>query len=1094
MRRSSFFSLALGVATAGLAFWGGLAGSAAQTPEPSPAEASPQPTVTLSIPLLNPQAIPAVVASPAVPGAPPAKVVMPTFTVGGPDNAVVVVHADLPFLRHLLLQTTDLQQASLPFHAAPAATAGIKIAAYRMLRDAGDGLPQAGTDYDPQPVGEWTSDGKGGLAASDTAPAALAQLLQKWLSGDAEDHGMLLAAAPGSAPISLSADRGADGLPLSLTFVHYPPAQIFDYPLKPTPGVYAHIRDGKLYYGDQRLRLWGATRHDSPNLAIPARLRMIGFNALRVWSHASFWNDAAMKTGQPVGSKPGDGSLIDQYDRFYAELKKQGIFVWVNGLGDHLPTTDNLKALLQDDSFIAGGDDWPQWKDAVHALSAKPKYKRPGMMFLPLLYFDERTQKVFKANASAFLNHVNPYTGKRYAEDEAAAVWQVQNENGFAMKVLQGELDDWPPYFREELRTRWMAWLKARYHDDAGLKQAWSTLGADESLDHGVVHLGPTLHERDHFPKARGDDYVHFIIDLVVTFNHDIHEFCRAQAPEGVGVNVAPFVFDSQYLPSVPWLASQALSGDTVSVSNYQFALTSSLTAPPGFYTFDNHTVQNHAMLIYETNSGNTNPYRAEYPLRIAALASRQDWDAVFFHYFHAPNERTDEETPPESYLAGKMEYISRADYFSGTHYALDPAMDAAIAIAGRIFLGYAVPPAKTPAICRLADDAVYSYDYFNGVNLQADTFARGSRIAFTGEPTGGMQIDHPPLDPQPDPVTYDPAQGRLIIDAPLAKAYVGRTGGTYQFGDGIEVGHFNRPFVSFAMVSADGKPLVGPDAAQRIYLAAVDNAGNTGFDMDMSIARAGGGFVPPTSQPAAIRSYGRAPVIADAVAYDLWFPTTLTSLFQGYDFALRKAEERSGTDGNQFQQEGRQYLFMGVLSISARGAAADVPKSEAMPAAPTEAASGSAPASPSAALAEVWNPLPGIKWSDDYAAAHQELRDGAIVRSSIGSPEQPATPNSPILLYDAQPIFNAPANIEIDFQNGGMSQIVATFSQPPSITEAVAAYEKQFGPAVQKTLTTNAFETSTIHWVVPQKGADLDIVLTESQGSMSIAYSPHPK
>ncbi|MCE0496492.1 MAG: beta-galactosidase [Methylacidiphilales bacterium] len=911
--------------------------------------------------------------------------------------------------------------------------------------------------------------------------------------------GRLLAAEGGAQlpELSLLPDSGGDSSPTTDS-IKQPEADIFDYPVKPTDGVYAQVKNGKLYYGDQRLRLWGLNRNDSPNLDMVDRLWKVGFNAIRLWGPKGFWNDASIKTGIPSQSVMGDHSLMDQYDRFFAELKKRGFFIWVaGGLGGSYPMNDNLKALMQDDSFIAGGDDWPQWKAGINALLAK--HKRPGAICGPLLYFDDRTQKVFKANATAFLNHVNPYTGKRYAEEEAVAVWEVQNENGFVVKALQNELDNWPDFFRAELRAKWNAWLKARYQDDAGLKQAWGALGNDESLDHGIVHLGPTLHERNNFPKARGDDYVHFIVDLVVTFNRDFHEFCRAQAPAGVGVNVEPFVFDTQYVSSIPWLAANALSGDTVSVSHYQWALTSTLSGPPSMYVAENHTVKGKAMLIYETNSGNTNPFRGEFPLRMAALAGRQDWDGVFFHFYHAANEHNADPTPEEMYLAGSLQYITKGDYWTGTHFAFDPIMGSTIAIAGRIFLEGAIPPAKSPAVYRLADDAIFSYEHFNGIDQRDDTFTRGSLIDFTGEPTGGVQVDRPAGggDDSDRTVTYDPDRQRMIIDTPLAHAYVGQTGGRYQFHDGILVGDFNQPFISFAMVSADGQPLAGSDPSKKIFIAAVNNAHNTGFDMDMSIARASGGFVPPLEQVPAIRSYGTAPILVDPVQYNLWFPTNLTYLLGGYDFALRQVLEQNGTDKNELSWDGSKVLFMNVLNVTSHGGMAAVPKPEE-PALPVETATASgAQASgtgSASALADVWNPLPGVKWSDDYATTHQILRDGNFVKTSISEMEQSPNPNSSIVVYEAEVILNAPANIEIDFQNAQMNKIVVAFTQPPVLSEAVAAYEKQFGVPVKKTIAPNASETSLVTWQVQQKAANLEITLTETQGTMEITYIVTPK
>ncbi len=66
----------------------------------------------------------------------------------------------------------------------------------------------------------------------------------------------------------------------------------------------------------------------------------------------------------------------------------------------------------------------------------------------------------------------------------------------------------------------------------------------------------------------------------------------------------------------------------------YYWDLKSTLDKPPSSYLIDSFTVENKPIVLYETNIGRPNPYRAEYPLKLAALASYQNWDGVFWHYW----------------------------------------------------------------------------------------------------------------------------------------------------------------------------------------------------------------------------------------------------------------------------------------------------------------------------------------------------------------------------------------------------------------------------------------------------------------------------
>ncbi len=69
------------------------------------------------------------------------------------------------------------------------------------------------------------------------------------------------------------------------------------------------------------------------------------------------------------------------------------------------------------------------------------------------------------------------------------------------------------------------------------------------------------------------------------------------------------------------------------------------------------------------------------------------------------------------------------------------------------------------------------------------------------------------------------------------------------------------------------------------------------------------------------------------------------------------------------------------------------------------------------------------------------------------------------------------------------MSRIVATFTRPPSMKEVVAAYEKQFGPALEKVFKGQE-EQSIARWTVkePPVGT-LEIKVTEAQGTQVITY-----
>jgi len=93
------------------------------------------------------------------------------------------------------------------------------------------------------------------------------------------------------------------------------------------------------------------------------------------------------------------------------------------------------------------------------------------------------------------LNHVNPHTGLRYANDPALAFIELQNEDNIFWGAMENTLEQTPTY-RAMLTQKFSAWLKAKYETEAALKAAWQEKGLvkDESLAAGTIYPHPNHH------------------------------------------------------------------------------------------------------------------------------------------------------------------------------------------------------------------------------------------------------------------------------------------------------------------------------------------------------------------------------------------------------------------------------------------------------------------------------------------------------------------------------------------------------------------------------------------------------------------------
>ena len=837
-------------------------------------------------------------------------------------------------------------------------------------------------------------------------PDGVAPALRRWLEAGGEPVRVRCVARDAAgAPVTAKPDGAIDG---TMRVADHPKHMLFDAPVHIKPGVYATMRDGRLFYGDRRLRLWSQVKDGTG-----ARYRQLGFNGWRAWFQTDFYSPESAVAGRAMDYAKGDGSKLDLYDRRFADMKAHDVFVmFASTVGLGMP----VKFVARDGSWMHGlhGADprWAAWRDAV--------LKAGDQAAASLSYVDPWLWEVRLRHAENVFTHRNPYTGRAYAEEEAIALVEINNEAGHVRRWIENGFGKWPAFFRDEFAAQWTDWLRARHGGDAALRAAWGgALGADETLDgpRPSVRLEPGAPD-----SARRRDLQTFLMDRVDSRNREYVAFCRSLAPNGVGVNVVPFSCDSIYRPSLPWLWADA-QGDASTVSMYFWETGSMLRRPPGFYVLDSHRVDGKLSVVYETGRGRPSPHRAEWPFMLAVLADWQDFDIVDWHGSWMGS------APPEALLAGAASPPSADHFWDAVHLEHDPAMDSAVALAGRLFLAGAVGTAPNPAIYTVGDDAIHGASAWNGLDgpdMSRRVFTTGARIRFAPAQKGPpVQIDGSAPEPVPAPegpvrtgrwTTWDWPRGRLVVDSPTAKVFVGPTEGGIVFSDGIALDGFNVPWAAFALVSRDGRPLA--DDCRTAWVAAVFDARNTGFDWDATVK---GG---PTEQARAVRNRGHAPVVVDPVGYSLRLPGLSCARYNGYDFALRETSARDIRGGTFVQTPSTDW--MGVLSFGPRTAT---------------------PAS-----------LPPSREA------------GPVLGASAPS----AGPSLPTL-RDVAAALDAPV------PDGGL---VLEFGAVPTYAELVAFLEKRLGPPAARKAASGAFEEAETRWTVPAPGGGARTVrATEVQG-----------
>ena len=202
----------------------------------------------------------------------------------------------------------------------------------------------------------------------------------------------------------------------------------------------------------QRLRLFGTNvtgdscfpdEDVAPRLA--RRLRQYGFNCLRLhfmdysWggtSRDSLWDD-------PAAGKLSDRNLA-KLDRLIAECAANGIYLNLNlHVGREYPGQPRV-AGSRTFRFSKNLDRWHE----------------------PFIRHMEQFSR-------DLLNHVNPHTGRRYADEPAIACVEINNENTMIRDDL-ADLRRLPEPFLGALEQQWTTWLRQRYDTTAALRRAWN--------------------------------------------------------------------------------------------------------------------------------------------------------------------------------------------------------------------------------------------------------------------------------------------------------------------------------------------------------------------------------------------------------------------------------------------------------------------------------------------------------------------------------------------------------------------------------------------------------------------------------------------
>ena len=510
------------------------------------------------------------------------------------------------------------------------------------------------------------------------------------------------------------------------------------------------VKDGHLAFPDgERARFWGinlvreGALPDKEIADVYAKsLANAGFNLVRPHHMDA---DAAGSLVNPRRGEPGEPlalpEALDRMDRFHAALKAAGVYVYLE--------TWTLRSFRPEEGVPA------------------PRGLAVGNKYAPFFWKEYADAK--KAWVRALYDRVNPYTGLRYADDPAVALFEVANEDSLLVAWSGGALEKLPGEHRRRLDELWNVWLRTRYHTDAALTAAWkgpvrAGLQLGETLSLDSVAREPSARGRTElYPAARAADLVRFYGELEAAHHADMARFVK-----GLGFT-APVVCNTSF--GVPLADAQLAACDVVDLHVYWDPI-----AEQNVY-FDQSIVERplHGRVLEklswcqegkpctlsELNHTWPNRYGQEAPLVWSALAARQDLDAVvWFAYAHGPF------LPAPDGPGGALDLAGR--FSSWVQMPTASALFRSGAVA---------PPARRHVRWWSPDGLLRDLSEPSSLWLDPQVSWRSAldnvlRTSFAAVPPALTAAPAPAVSP----VRWWPDAGRWVVDTPRYQAIVGRT------------------------------------------------------------------------------------------------------------------------------------------------------------------------------------------------------------------------------------------------------------------------------------------------------------------------------
>lgn len=161
-----------------------------------------------------------------------------------------------------------------------------------------------------------------------------------------------------------------------------------------------------------------------------------------------------------------DPKKMARFDYWLSELKHAGIHYGFSPIWDLRVFDGDKKKLIAYDEIVAANPKKPVTKG--------------------LVWFAKDVQDLHIATLTNLLNHKNPHTQLRYAEDPSLHYIEIQNESNIFFYTFFLNVKKHPTY-HALLAKQFSEWLTQKYINHAGLVQAWGASSIDTFKKDGAL-------------------------------------------------------------------------------------------------------------------------------------------------------------------------------------------------------------------------------------------------------------------------------------------------------------------------------------------------------------------------------------------------------------------------------------------------------------------------------------------------------------------------------------------------------------------------------------------------------------------------------